>query len=134
MNLLDHIKQEEGFRGDAYVDTEGFPTIGYGTKLPLSKEEAEVLLVLRLDNMKKELHGRMFKAYGDIDLPSQVWDILYHMAYQLGVPNLMNFKKTLGYIVTGQYRLASEEMLDSRWARQTPNRAKRLSVALGSIK
>lgn len=134
MSLIDHIKIEEGFRGDAYVDTEGFPTIGYGTKLPLSKEEAEILLMLRLENMQKELHGRMFKAYGDVELPSQVWDILYHMSYQLGVPKLMNFKKTLGYIVTGQYRLASEEMLDSLWARQTPNRAMRLSVMLGNIK
>lgn len=134
MSLIEHIKEEEGFRGTPYKDTLGYPTIGYGTKLPLSKDEAEVLLKLRLDNMKKELQGRMFKAYGDIDLPKQVWEILYHMSYQLGVPNLMNFKKMLRAIVRGKYIKASREMLDSKWALQTPNRAERLSTMMGNIK
>lgn len=134
MSLIEHIKEEEGFRGTPYKDTLGYLTIGYGTKLPLSKEEAEVLLVLRLENMKKELKGRIFKAYSDIDLPKQVWDILYHMSYQLGVPKLMNFKKMLRAIVSGNYIKASREMLDSKWALQTPNRAERLSTMMGNIK
>ena len=31
------------------------------------------------------------------------------------------------------YKTAAAEMLDSRWAKQTPNRAKRMSDAMASL-
>ena len=37
------------------------------------------------------------------------------------------FKKTIAYLQNKQFKEASVEMLDSRWADQTPNRAKELS-------
>ncbi len=37
------------------------------------------------------------------------------------------FKKTIQYLADKNYDKASKEMLDSRWARQTPNRAIELS-------
>ena len=42
------IKEAEGFRGEPYDDTRGNPTIGYGTKLPLTEAEGELLLRYRL--------------------------------------------------------------------------------------
>lgn len=38
MSLIEEIKQEEGFSGTVYKCTEGFDTVGYGTKLPLTKK------------------------------------------------------------------------------------------------
>ena len=55
------------------------------------------------------------------------------MCYQLGVTGVSKFKKTLAYLENFEYRMASKEMLDSRWARQTPNRAKRLSDIIGEL-
>ena len=49
------------------------------------------------------------------------------MAFQLGIGGLLKFKRALGSIEDGQYKEASMEMLDSLWAQQTPERAKRLS-------
>ena len=42
------IMAAEGFRGQPYDDTRGNPTIGYGTKLPLTRAEGELLLRHRL--------------------------------------------------------------------------------------
>ena len=52
MSLIEDIKQEEGFKGTVYKCTEGFDTIGYGTRLPLSKEESELILEYRLKIIK----------------------------------------------------------------------------------
>jgi lysozyme len=132
-SLFIEIKKEEGFRGDPYYDHLGFQTIGYGTKLPIDKEEAELLLKNRLHKMQKELNSRIKKTYGNLNLPDEAWEILDHMAYQLGVSGVMNFKKMLSALAQGHYRKASEEMLDSRWASQTPQRAMRLSTRMAYV-
>ena len=49
------------------------------------------------------------------------------MAFQLGIDGLLKFKNTLNLIEAGDYETASKEMLNSLWAKQTPERAKRLS-------
>jgi lysozyme len=49
------------------------------------------------------------------------------MAFQLGVDGLLAFKNTLKEVQDGNYFKASEMMLLSKWATQTPERAKRLA-------
>jgi lysozyme len=52
------------------------------------------------------------------------------MAFQMGVDGLLKFKNTLELIKNGKYKEASDAMLDSLWAKQTPNRASRLSAQM----
>ena len=59
-------------------------------------------------------------------------DVLYSMAYQLGVDGLAAFKNTLVMISNGNFEGASEGMLSSLWARQTPQRAKRHAQVMRS--
>jgi len=46
--LVENIKDSEGFVDHVYQDSLGIDTLGYGTKMPLDKEEAELLLKHRL--------------------------------------------------------------------------------------
>jgi lysozyme len=55
------------------------------------------------------------------------------MCYQLGLSGFSKFKKTIYYLETQQYDEAADEMLDSLWAKQTPNRAKELSNIIRSL-
>jgi lysozyme len=55
------------------------------------------------------------------------------MTFQLGVGGVSKFKKFLGHLSTSTYHLASDEMLDSRWAKQTPHRAEKLSYAIRAL-
>jgi len=133
MNLdrvIESLKQEEGFDGMPYKDTLGIPTIGYGTKLPLTEEEAELLLKHRLDKKILEISE---KEPFFLDLPQKAQGVIANMAYQLGVEGVLKFKKMWAALKKGDYQKAADEMLDSKWATQTPNRAKRLAEIMGSL-
>jgi len=127
--LVEDIKQEEGFSGTVYQDHLGFDTIGFGCKMPIDEDEAELLLMHRL---KKTINAVNSSLY-DYDMKPEAWDILYQMAYQMGVSGLLKFKKMIKYLKKEDYKKASEEMLDSLWAKQTPNRANRLSNKMASL-
>ncbi len=133
LDLLEAVKLSEGFRDRVYKDTLGIDTIGYGfaiKDLVLDEDIAEMILRRKLDNLIDRVNKR-FKFVKD--LPHAAQDVMYEMCYQLGVTGVSKFKKTLAYLENFEYRMASKEMLDSRWARQTPNRAKRLSDIIGEL-
>ena len=54
-------------------------------------------------------------------------EVLCEMIYQMGFSGVSKFKNMIKALQNRDYKLASIEMLDSRWAKQTPNRAKELS-------
>lgn len=130
MDLIEILKHEEGFSGSPYIDTEGFETIGFGSKLPIDTEEAEMLLIKRLDKFKLEVQHSLSQLY----IEPEAWDILYAMAYQLGTGGLLKFKKMISALEKQNYVEASRQMLDSRWAKQTPNRATRMAQLMEEIK
>ena len=59
--------------------------------------------------------------------------VVVNMCYQLGLRGFSKFKKTIYLLETEQYDEASVEMLDSLWAKQTPNRAKELSEQIRAL-
>ena len=52
------------------------------------------------------------------------------MVFQLGESGVGKFKKFLSNLSQRKYEIASDEMLDSRWAMQTPHRAEKLSYII----
>ena len=127
--LLEDIKAEEGFSAVVYKCTEGFDTIGYGTKMPITKEEAELILNHRLNQTKAQLTSYLY----DLDIKQEAWDILFNMAYQLGVNGVLKFKKMIEALRSKDYKEASKQGLDSLWAKQTPNRANRLMKRMSEL-
>ncbi|WP_201353801.1 glycoside hydrolase family protein [Hydrogenimonas urashimensis] len=123
MRLIDQIKRHEGFRGMAYQDIYGNWTIGYGTKLPITEEEGELLLRHRLDNMADELR----RAYPDFDdLPSEIQSVLLDMLYNLGINRLMTFNHMWEAIQRRDWAKMALEMQNSLWYRQVGSRAEEL--------
>jgi len=129
-NLVISIKEHEGFENHVYKDSLGFDTLGYGSKMPISKKEATVLLRMRLDDIINDLKKRqpIFNQ-----MPEEARSILSNMAYQMGVTGLLKFKKTWEYLQEHEFEKASVEMLDSVWFKQTPERAKELSNRMKKI-
>jgi len=128
--LVEHIKEEEGFRGNVYKDTLGFDTIGYGTKMPLTKKEAELILEHRLNNFISQVKSSLYR----LEIKDEAWEILYNMAYQLGVGGLLKFKNMIKALENQDYKEASVHGRDSLWYKQTPNRAERLMIRMAAIK
>jgi hypothetical protein len=48
------------------------------------------------------------------------------MSFQLGRPTLSKFKNMIAAVHDEDYQEMANQMEDSRWFRQTPNRAQRL--------
>ena len=113
-----------------YQCTEGYDTIGYGfaiKDLVLDEDIADLILERKLDSLQK----RIASVYGWFyNAPEEVKNVVTEMCYQMGVSGFNKFKKTIYLLETEQYEDASIEMLDSLWAKQTPNRAKELSEQL----
>ena len=133
MSLLDDIKKHEGYRSSVYQCTENHDTIGYGfaiKDLELDEDIAEMILIRKLEKLQK----RIASTFGwFFNSPEDVKDVVTNMCYQLGVSGFSKFKKTIYLLETEQYQEASIEVLDSLWARQTPNRAKELSEILSHV-
>lgn len=129
-SLVESIKQEEGFEGFQYNDHLGNPTIGYGTLLPLSEEDAETLLLYRLQKMRSELLDRKPSI---TNYKPEAQDILLEMMYQLGVPRLLLFKRMFRALDNDDYVEASLEMRDSKWYTQTRLRADRLATRMYNL-
>ena len=127
MNILKDIKKHEGFKSTVYQCTEGYETIGYGfaiKDLKLDEDIAELILIRKL----AELQERIASVFGWFyNAPEEVKNVVTDMCYQMGISGFNKFKKTIYLLETEQYEDASMEMLDSLWAKQTPNRANELS-------
>ena len=126
-DLLEKIKKHEGFVEHVYDDSLGIPTIGYGfaiKDLVLDEDIAEEILIRKLEKLKRNANAR-FKWLED--MPQEVQEVVLNMCYQLGVTGVSKFRKAISAMQEGEWSEAADEMLDSLWARQTPNRAKELS-------
>lgn len=131
--LINEIKQEEGkvTEGDRhtlYFDHLGIPTIGWGRRLSspggLTEDEANLLLHNDIDRIILDMDDRMLWWRGESDMRKRA---LINMAYQLGVGGLLGFKRMLWAMQHGNYKTAYKEALDSKWAKQTPDRAQRIA-------
>ncbi len=133
MSLIKQIKEHEGFRSTVYQCTEGYDTIGYGfaiKDLKLDEDIAELILIRKLG----ELQERISHTFGwFFNANETVKEVVTNMCYQLGISGFSKFKKTIYLLETEQYEEASVEMLDSLWAKQTPNRAKELSEEIRAL-
>lgn len=130
------LKRDEGEVLHAYQDHLGYWTIGIGILIDKRKggglrpEESEFIFRNRLKLLDAELSDRL-PWIAKLD-PARK-GALINMAFQMGVTGLLGFKNTLAMVEAGKYQDAAKGMLESKWAKQTPARAQRLSnqVATG---
>lgn len=134
MNLRKMLEREEGKRFVAYADplTGGEPwTIGIGHTGPDVDRntiwtEEQVTEAFEKDMAKATNECRKHLSFFD-SLNDARQAVLIGMAFQMGLKGLLGFVNTLRMIQNGEYASATRGMLNSKWARQTPNRAKRMA-------
>ena len=124
--LRSQLERHEGLRLKPYRDTVGKLTIGYGRNLEdvgISRDEAEFMLDNDIDQVERQLET--VDEYRDLDAVRQA--VIANMAFNLGFAGLMGFKNMWAAIGRRDWESASEEMLNSKWARQVGVRAVELS-------
>ena len=136
---LDSYKKNEGFRGKIYTDSEGHLTVGYGHKLTnddkrtgryasgMSEAQAHSLLQSDVTKHNQGLYKRnpWLKQQ-----PRSVQIALEDMAFNMG--SLTNWRNTTDAIRAGNYSLASNNIANSKYQKQTGNRALRNAQLIAS--
>lgn len=131
--LTKQLRRDEGEVLHVYNDSLGYATIGVGRLIDKRKgggitpEESAYLLSNDIDKREAELLRR---APWMAHLDDARKGALLAMAFQMGVDGLLGFKNTLAMVRAGDYTGAAAGMLESTWAKQTPERAKRISVQM----
>ena len=135
-SLKEKIKIHEGFRDMIYLDTLNKKTIGYGHLIvhedkfvegkAYPKEELEALF-----DKDFEKGWNLMVQFCEVNnlrsISDDAKEILCEMIFQMGYSGVGKFKNMIKALQNRDYTKSRIEMLDSRWAKQTPNRAKELS-------
>lgn len=129
---VDLIKKHEGLRLMPYKCTAGKLTIGYGRNIEdtgISEEEAEYLLESDIQQCFNYLQDKTDYFTGLCE-PRQ--SVMVNMLFNLGWTRLSKFKNMIAALQAGDYKKASIEMLDSRWAKQVGKRSTELAAIMES--
>lgn len=135
--IIPILNFEEGYVETPYLDTLGFPTVAGGIRIGpkgaslsnytfrVPRKVGDVWKQVIVDEKVIDMNSRpaIYAALKQCN-PARA-DVLYSMAYQMGVDGLAAFKNTLVMISNGNFTGAAEGMLNSLWAKQTPGRARR---------
>ena len=144
--LIDH----EGLVLQVYQDTLGIDTIGIGRNLEdrgITDSELEDMgitldhvyefgiteadAILLAENDVEIVEDELLRAHPCVDRLDAVRQlVLMDMAFNMGVPRLLKFKKMWAAVHDNDFATAAKEMLDSRWANQVKSRSTKLAHAM----
>lgn len=132
MSVRDLLIHHEGLRLDAYKCPGGFWTIGVGHNIEARGLSISYQQAMRLldQDLKEATAGasRIYPRLFDLDEVRQA--VIISLVFQIGEKGAAKFKRTLTAIAEGRYTLAAKHLLESKVAKQTPNRIKELASML----
>jgi lysozyme len=141
--LREEIAADEGRRTTVYLCTASKKTVGIGHMLTADDPEwpmdvGDTISDERVDELFDQDIATtledcriIFDDFGA--MPEEAQRVFANMAFQLGRYRLSAFKRSIKYANESSWLECSEEILDSKWAKQTPNRAERLSNRLAAL-
>ncbi len=141
--LKKELIQDEGVKYEVYLDHLGYKTFGIGhlckatdpendfeVGQEVSKERVDECFLADIEQVIEDctiLYDEFFT------LPDEAQLIIANMMFNLGRPRLSKFIRMRENVIKGNWKSAEEEMRNSRWFDQVPNRAERLCARMGSI-
>ena len=134
--LQKELAEDEGCKYEIYLDHIGYKTFGIGHLCKATDPENDMDVGAEVS---KERVDECFEAdiamtiedcnilYSNFkDIPEEAQLILANMMFNLGRPRLSRFLNLKAAVDTEDWMEASVQMMDSKWAKQVPNRAERL--------
>lgn len=149
MDIFGMLRIDEGYDNKLYKDTEGYWTIGIGqliTKSPskstaeaeldklmgracsgqITRQEAEALFNKSVDKAVVGIQKNVLlrSVYDVLDSVRQA--ALINMVFQMGVAGVASFTNSMALLKAKNWEKAATNLAQSKWYKQTPNRAKRV--------
>jgi lysozyme len=135
IDLKERIKKHEGYCKTVYKDTLGFETGGYGHKIipgesiPTDRSGWEELFE---SDFQRAVDGSE-RILDGFDIDARAREVIIEMVFQMGEAGVSKFKNALSHLKEKRYIECAGEMLNSRWRKQTPVRAKKLAEIMAGI-
>lgn len=110
----------------------GNPTIGFGRLLcaPGGISNAEAVFLFGTDWAIAEAGAKTLPCYSRLNAVRQ--GVLTEMVFQMGINGVRKFEGMLDALNRNDFDRAGDEMIASRWAEQTPERAHKLAGLMRS--
>ena len=134
--LRQEIEADEGNVNEIYLDHLGLPTFGIGhlvrdTDPEYGQDVGTPVSEERVNScFDSDIQGTIADCknlFGNFDdLPEEAQLILCNMMYNLGYTRLSKFSKLRASISIMDFTESANQMYDSKWRTQVPNRAERL--------
>ena len=134
--LRKELEVDEGVKYEIYNDHLGYPTFGIGHLVrdndpesgePVGTPVSEDRVIEAFNQDVETVLSDCNILYDDFgDLPEEAQLIIANMMFNLGRPRLSKFKGMKAGVDARDWKKAADEMVDSAWYRQVPNRAGRL--------
>ena len=134
--LREELAEDEGCKYEIYLAHLGLPSFGIGHLVtendpengqpvgtPIDEERVRQVFSLDIAVTLEDCKS----LYDDFDdLPEECQLVIANMMFNMGRPRLSKFKGMKAGVDARDWNKAADEMVDSRWHDQVPNRAKRL--------
>jgi len=134
--LRKELEVDEGVKYEIYNDHLGYPTFGIGhLVIDIDPEYGQEVGTPVSEDRVAEAFDKDVRTviadceilYPDFDeLPEECQLIIANMMFNMGRPRLKQFKGMKRGVDSRDWNAAADEMIDSNWYRQVPNRAGRL--------
>ena len=141
--LRKELEVDEGVKYEIYNDHLGYPTFGIGHLVRDTDPEAgaavgtpvtEDRVIEAFNEDVETVLSDCAILYDDFDeLPEEAQLIIANMMFNLGRPRLSKFKGMKAGVDARDWKKAADEMIDSAWYRQVPNRAGRLVTRMKAL-
>jgi len=141
--LREEIAVDEGVKYEIYLDHLGLPTFGIGHLVrdddpefgqPVGTAVSEDRVNECFDKDVEIVINDCRQLYEDFDdLPGEAQLIIANMMFNMGRPRLSKFKGMQNGVEASDWLTAADEMVDSLWYTQVPNRAERLVERMRAI-
>ncbi len=121
--IKESIKKEEGLRLNIYCDSLGNLTVGYGHLLRVGS----IIPQFVADALFEFDYDRACKDYETLklELDSVRRGVIIDMIFNLGIGGVKRFTKMLAHLKNKNWIQAAYELMESQYAKQVPERAKR---------
>lgn len=141
--LKQDLAIDEGVRHAIYLDHLGYATLGIGHLIrkddpeygsPVGTEVSEERVEECFKEDIKTTLSDCLTLYDDFyELPEEAQLIIANMMFNLGYPRLSKFKGMKKAVDARSWNEAADQMVDSRWYTQVPNRARRLEKRMRAL-
>ena len=141
--LREELEIDEGCKYEIYLDHLGYATFGighlvvehdaeYGKEIGTYVPENRVIKAFEQDI--ETVLSDCNRLYEDFeDLPEEAQRVIANMMFNMGYTRLSKFIGMKSGVDARDWNAAADEMVDSKWYYQEPNRAERLVERMRNI-